>query len=359
MNFMKHTTIRNSNSREPKSAGGVTLKQVAAHAGVSYGSASVVLNGTRSSAIVGEEARSRIMAAAAELGYRKNGAAQAIKRGRFGSVSLLMTARFDRSVIASGMMDGVYDCLERHNLHLSIVRLQDELLTSEEFIPTILEQSVSDGLIVSYETLIPPRLIELIQRFRIPAVWVNSKQSFDSVYPDDTDGGWRAAKHLLDLGHSHIGYTVNSSTHHSVAARWAGYEKAMRDAHLPTHLYQDPADGPDWIEYWCEVLRREDRPTAVIAYNEMLAHPVIQAAIMCGINVPHDLSVVTFHHEPAGIFGVELSTWLIPFRKIGDIAAEMLVQKIQHPEEVLANRILSFDFHEGKTCAPPSQSKSL
>ena len=71
-----------------------------------------------------------------------------------------------------------------------------------------------------------------------------------------------------------------------------------------------------------------------------------------GINVPGDLSVVTFQDEIVSNLGLPITTRLIPVYEVGLIAAEMIIEKIGDPGCVLPSRAVKFDLGEGQTCAP-------
>lgn len=75
----------------------ITMKDVARCAGVHHSSVLVVLNGSRSTAGISSITRQRILDAAEELGYRRNGSAHTIRTGRFGSAALLLSPKRSHS----------------------------------------------------------------------------------------------------------------------------------------------------------------------------------------------------------------------------------------------------------------------
>ena len=66
--------------------------------------------------------------------------------------------------------------------------------------PRLLTEACSDGLLIDYTHAIPPALLALIERHRIPAVWINSRQPLDCVRPDDEAAGYDATRRLLERG---------------------------------------------------------------------------------------------------------------------------------------------------------------
>ena len=169
----------------------VTIRQIAARTGLSPITVSRVL-GDKSDKHR-PETRERVLRAAEELGYRINTAARAISTGRFGSVALLMSTEGSFSYLPGPLMDGIQEVLEEQDLHLTVARLSDEKLTDAEYVPQILREWTADGVLINYHFHIPGRLIELVRRYNVPSIWINSKQECNSVHPDDFGAGRRAA----------------------------------------------------------------------------------------------------------------------------------------------------------------------
>jgi DNA-binding LacI/PurR family transcriptional regulator len=101
-------------------------------------------------------------------------------------------------------------------------------------------------------------MIELIQRYQIPSVWLNAKLESDCVYPDDFEAAGQACKYLLQMGHRRIAYVdYMSSGHYSTADRRNGYLRAMRSARLKPQIFSNARERPqtEWLDLSCEWLR--------------------------------------------------------------------------------------------------------
>jgi DNA-binding LacI/PurR family transcriptional regulator len=200
----------------------VTVKDVAARAGVGHPSVSVVLNGAKSGMHVAPATRQRILEAAAELDYRPNTSARAMKTGRFGCIGLLTSTEPRRYGVQAELQHGIHDELATHDLNLMLVQAPDASLTDEAVVPRLLREWMVDGLLIGYNVCVPPQMAEIIHRHHIPSVWLNAEQEFDSVRPDDEGGTYAATQHLLQLGHRRIAYvSIARPIHYSVAARSA------------------------------------------------------------------------------------------------------------------------------------------
>ena len=331
----------------------VTLKQIAACAGVSPPAVSNILNAKAH--LYRPETRARVLQAAREMGYRANAAARATATGRFDSIALLLSTVPHRSSLFSGLVEGIHDGLAERDLHLTLARLPDEKLADRGYVPKILKQCLADGLLINYFDQIPPALVELVDAHRVPAVWINSRQEANCICPDDEDAARRATERLLGMGHRRVAFVnYSGDTHYSAAARYAGYAGAMRGAGLTPHSAREVIPRCDRIaaaSRWLGVDAAE-RPTAVVAYSGTSAWPIREAAMAMSLSVPADLSLITFEDHPADEVGVRLDTMLVPEAAMGRAAVEMLLERIEHPDRPLPSRSLPFDFAPGDTATP-------
>ncbi|MEM1213149.1 MAG: LacI family DNA-binding transcriptional regulator [Planctomycetota bacterium] len=303
---------------------------------------------------------------AEQMGYRPNASARAIRQGSFNALTLLMSTDPSRSELPKGMFYGIQAAASGHGLavHLNIV--DDAQLESESFVPDALRQWHSDGLLVNYHKDPPERLYELIQKYEVPAVWLNLDADSDCVRPDDFAVGQAAARQMIDLGHRrvwYVGYSYKRDDfHYSEIDRRDGYIAAMRDAGLQPRavdIYDRELGGLEWrLERWREVFDTPDAPTAVIAYGAIGLTVVLDAAARRGVRVPDDLSISTFSGSPIFHAG-PVSTWLVPDYEVGRRGVEMLIRKITHPNEANHSTKIEFSIsEEGSSVDRPSRPDS-
>ena len=333
----------------------VTLKRIAEYTGLSKPTISQVLNNRGD--LYRPETRAQVLKAAAELGYRPNGAARAVQDGRFGCVTLLSSVIPDRSFIPPQLLNSIYNALEASGLHMTFAQLPDTELTDTGFVPKLLRQWMSDGLIINYLHDIPARMLELIRQHRIPSVWTNAKLEKDVVYPDDLAGGRAATEHLLKLGHKRIAYIHHSdSRHYSAIDRRAGYESAMAEAGLePAFVAAGRVlTAAERVAKGRTLLRGRGRPTACVTYGIRDALPLVRAAERAGLVLSRDLSVVTFNSEAALDVDLAIGTMVIPHGAIGEQAVAMLVSKLDDPTATHAPVPVPFVMAPGDTAAPPN-----
>lgn len=349
----------------------VTIKEIARKTGLSIPTVGNILG--RSGSLYSADTRQRVLSAAAELGYKPNSSARAIRNGRFGCAALVLSRSRVHSYIPPHLLDGLDDELSAHNMHLTVSRLSDEQLTASDFIPKVLREHFADGMIVLYTHEIPAPMLELIRSHRTPAVWVNAKLDGDCVYPDDVNAAKLATEELIKLGHRRIAFVHlitrgdltgafeenRSRFHYSDADRANGYAAAMLDARLtPRVIFHDRFIAEsDQLIVCRELLASADRPTAVLAYSEGEGEAAIGAALSLGLNVPRDLSVVVFAAGSSYFVGHHLSVVAIPTNEMGRRAVRMLLEKLKQPDVLCPPQSIKYGLGaDGATIAPPPQT---
>ncbi len=338
-----------------KHSGPITLKQIAEYAGVSVSTVSHIM-GSRAD-LYTESTQKKVTNIAHKLGYRPNAFARAVRSGKFGSISLLLSSNPAHSNISPPLISGIHDALEKNDFHMSLAMLPDNKLINKDFVPRILREWMSDGLIIAYYHAIPKQFKTLLENHNIPSVWVNSVQSEDCINADDLSAGQQATEYLLKLGHKKIAfvdYTVPLPRgENNMEKRYHGYVAAMQSAgltarHIGGKIHTPRAMRIEKSRKW---LSRSDRPTAVICLAASSALPVIDAALINGLSIPEDLSIITFGSEPLTSTGFHITSMQIPFYNMGQKTVNMLLRKLSKPDIIQPPEIIPFIFDQGNTCS--------
>jgi LacI family transcriptional regulator len=255
--------------------------------------------------------------------------------------------------------------LHKHDLHLTMSEAPDSALSDAGFLPKAVRELSADGILINMAGHMPSAFLETVQSLDIPAVWINSKQSHDAVYPDDFFAARELTQHLLGMGHRHIIYAAprtrkSAYTHYSENDRRAGYEAAMRAARLKAKSvaigsmpHHSLTNAPDARQENARKVLEELSPTAVIAYEIETALPVYHAARDLGWYVPQQLSIATFHSDQERFSGIGITTMCNMAWNWGGAAAQMLVERIKNPQQPVPARPLRPWLEVGRTCAPP------
>lgn len=334
-------------------SGRATAHDVASGAGVAVDTVWQILGGRgeRYSAAT----RARVSQIAQHLGYQRNAGAVAISTGRFRCLAMVTSTAGHRSVWDAALYDGIERRLSRDGYHLAMACLADEQLRGDSSLARFLGERNADGLILNYVYEIPPEVEDAIARHRHAAVWVNRKLPSRCVHPDDLAAGRSATQALIELGHRRIAYLSSHPTsHYSDADRAAGHTHAMSAAGLMPQVLMSP-DAPGerdaWMARMRDLLQRPDRPTALVCYGPFAAYPVLRVAHDLGLVVPRDLSISTFSSYIAHDAGPALTTWLIPYRTMGEAVADLALNAVAGlPTPALA---IPFAGVTGATSAPP------
>ena len=309
--------------------------------------------------LVSDELRTKVLQTARELGYRPNTGARSMRTGRFESVVLVQSTERVASPMPEALIVGIDEVLAAVDVSLVLARLPDDQLVSDAFVPKVARELLADGLLINYDTNLPHRLVELIADHHLPAVWINSRQAETSVRPDDLRAGDDATRCLIEHGHSRILYVdffVEHHTwiHYSRKDRLAGYRTAMSRAGLK-QLEALPEQHVDPSAYAKHSLERF-KPTAIIGYGDVETSACMLAALRAGMDIPRDLSCVTFSASPY-FCGMEIATWLVPQLEMGRTVARQVLAAMRDRSVPQESVILPFTPHLGASIAAPPRSR--
>jgi LacI family transcriptional regulator len=353
---------REPRAAPPRAAPHPTIATLAAHLGLSRATVTHVLNGRATEMRIRPDTQRRVLEVAEELGYRANASARAVRAGRFGNIALIQSLY--GHYLPNQLLHGLTRAIADKDLHLVLTEVREAVFHEESYLPHTMRDLSADGLLINRNFGPAPPYLERIHRLRIPAVFLNIKQEFDCVHPDDQRGGQMAAEYLLHLGHERIAYVDTDepgNRHYSKVDRRAGYEQAMRSAGKTSRVHLLPlewqvADRPSLdarVESARELLTRADRPTAIVAYELAEAMAFVRAAYALHLRIPEDLSILPFHHCWEPRYFLPMQTVSNVMEEVGKQAVEMLLVKIESPETPLPARVVPMTMLDGATCMPP------
>jgi DNA-binding LacI/PurR family transcriptional regulator len=340
----------------------VTVSTIAKHVGLSRQTVAFVL-GDRPHKFRAET-RERVFAAAAELGYRRNAASVAMSKGRYNAIGLLQSATASLGMTHANFFAATMEQVRAANMHMSLGQVDDATLTDESAMLELMNAWAVDGLMISYVANYPGRLVEILRRYRLPAIWTNVRRDLDAVYADDYAGARAATELLLKQGHRAVAFVRHyDSEHYSSHDRWAGYCEAMRSAGLePRRIGTDlgsivfaSADAHTLrLAQIRQFLQAPDCPSAVVIDDELTAQLIVHACGMLGLGLGTDLSVVNISRDLASILGQVVTTAVVPTGDLGHAAVPLLLQKIESRETDLPSVVVPYRFvHADATCRAP------
>ncbi len=343
----------------------ITLKQVADKAGLSLPTVSHVLGGRAAS--YSPHTRQRVIEAATELGYRANTAARATRTGRVGSIDLWLSTVEGTSRLSSPLIAGIHDALVTRDMQLTVSRIPQDRIEDDTYLPHVLRQHSAEGVLINYTHNVPERFPAMLERHRIPAIWINIKRNNDCVYPNEIAGYVQATQYLLQLGHRRIAFLLlHRSGHFSETDRATGYQQAMLQAglqpqvvHLGCRIGGDYERHPledDRVEKAIAWLQCPDRPTGVICYSASEVAVLMLAAGRLGLRIPEDLSLIGLYDISLNAIGIPATTLILPNQDMGRLAVERLFTKMRHPSKPVPPATIDLQLVKGRTTGPVSSS---
>lgn len=313
----------------------VTIKHVAADAGVSLQTVSRVINNEPN---VRPEMKDRVQEAIDRLGYIPSIAAQRMS----GSRSYLILALNDRErTIADWrarqgsdwvdqmLLGGMLKCAEYgYRMIVELVDTHNDHVKRE--LNAALVALQPDGVILTPPHSDNPLITGLLQERRIPFARIGSLGNGGGIplVMGDEGAAQSATRHLIALGHTRIGFISGSPEYALSGWREQGWRAVMADAGLPADDLCAAGDfsyasGTAAAQ---QLLGLPRRATAIIASNDQMALAAMDAGRTRGMNVPDDLSVISFDNTPLAIFSQPPMTAIDqPIAETVARAAELLI----------------------------------
>jgi LacI family transcriptional regulator len=339
----------------------LTLRDIAEATGFSVPTVCNVL-GSRGNAY-NERTRKRITDAARRLKYRPNALARGVRRGRFGAIGLLVSMSRGGDLLPPRLQRGIARSLDGRDNHLVTFWAKDRDFADASSFPKMLRQHMVDGVLVNYHYDVPERIQEQVRGSGVPVVWINSRFETDCIYPDESDAARTATAELIRLGHEKIAYVEWShgaedlAGHFSIPDRFDGYLQGMKEAGLePDARWRGRGPATARMRRAAEWLSPPDRPTALLVTNPRHAAQILAVATLrLGLDVPGDLSVVTFGptHASFNFGGPEPASMRLAWDELGREAARMLLGRIERPDLPAANRTVRRCLYPGEALAGP------
>jgi LacI family transcriptional regulator len=319
----------------------ITRTDVARRARVSVATVSyVVNNGPRP---VAESTKKRVLRVIQTLGYRPSGVARSLRLQSTRTIGLLVpdTANPFFAALAKGVDETVF----AHGYSLLLCHSDYIAAREQAYVELLLAREV-DGVLYVQGTPDAAGLHRLL-RCGVPTVAVDREipdAALDRVIADNFGGSVQATQYLIGLGHRRIGCIARHVPLSNAAERIRGYRTALTGAGLPvTPAYLVPG-GPGYEEgrrAMTELLGLSPRPTAVLAYPDVVAIGAIRAAHDAGLRVPEDVSVVGFDDIPVAAFiRPRLTTVAVGIGEMGQRAVEVLLDKVRGEAEGRPSRRL-------------------
>ncbi|MGB0844012.1 MAG: LacI family DNA-binding transcriptional regulator [Alphaproteobacteria bacterium] len=330
------------------------IVEVAERAGVSIATVSRALSKPD---VVREATRLKIEIAASELGYIPNSMASGLHQKFSGTVGLIVPT-IDNAIFAE-MINAFTDQLRKHDRNLLIATHNYDLSHETSIIRSLLERRIDGIVLVGLDHEQTP--MNMLAGRNIPVVQIWNYKA-DSQLPcigaDNFGAGACIATHLIELGHTDIGFVFpDLASNDRARDRLNGAKYALQKSGIKpkeNHFYTCPYNIGAAKEL-AKTAFLQDLPTAIICGNDVIAQGIMLGFQALGIKVPKDVSIAGIgDFSVAAYLEPSLTTARLPAKRIGRLAADQIVHmcdtgNVPDPK----NQVVEFTFLKRESTAEP------
>lgn len=329
------------------------LQDVARHAGVSVGTVSNVVNGRTER--MGAEILHKVQAAIEELGYQPNRAARFLKTGHTPLLGFLVPSM---GTPIWGWLAREVELIAQNEFGYRVLAGNTDRDPKLElaFLEDLLSHGIRGVIIVS-PLLDINRLKELVKRGLVAVIHdqrrlPENKLDVDYVTISHIEAITMAVRHLVENGHKKLAFVTASGKSVSRLDKIRGFLDAARAAGLADSAeiiegqssarYGDdemPILGRTLAE---QIAARKDRPTGIVALNDMLAMGLLFGFQRCGLRVPQDISVIGMDDLMlSGFVSPGITSIRPPFTDMARRMVSRIVSRLGAPDEATQEHIFS------------------
>jgi len=335
----------------------VTIKDVAKKANVSPSTVSRVIS---DSPRISEETKRNVRRVMKELGYHLNYNARVLAQQKTRTIGIVMKKSASDSLhdpFFPEVLRGISAYCNKEDYSITLTTGESEEEIFDDVVNMVRGKRV-DGMIVTYskrDDKVIPYLIES----EIPFVLVGSPSDLlDKIIYVDNDNvraGMDATNYLINLGHKRVGYIGGDLNYEVSVARFKGYQDALLENKLPFN--EEYAVNPSRTVNMAEIIDRfmnlDEPPTSLVVTDDLVAMQVLQVCNKKGIQVPDDLSIISFNNAHiAQISSPALTSVDTQVYQLGHEAARNLVEEIHEPADYKKSIIIPTTIKKRESCKP-------
>lgn len=322
----------------------VTIKEVAATSGVSIATVSQILNGNAEK--FSPKTVEKVMNAKNSLDYQPDYFAQRMVMKKSKTIGVMIpdiTNPFF-SLLLKGIEKVVYG-------QKYIVMLCDadfSVQKESEYLQELIRRGV-DGFIIASSTVSNQTLKEQLSKNQIPYIVLDQKKSeggSDEISTDDFTGGVVAANYLRELGHEKVAVIGPQDAPSNIQTRIEGFKTVY-----PEFLFvNQPLTREGGKQAAEQIIPSE--VSAIFALNDEIALGLMYQLKHLGKVIPDDYSIVGYDNSPMSEYVTPtLTTVSQPIFELGQIAAELLLERIRDPKQAWARKVLPVELIKRNTTA--------
>ncbi len=319
----------------------VTMSDIAKDLDLSVVTVSKVL---RNQGNISAATRKRVLQRAKELNYRTNWIARSLVTGRTFTIGLLLPDI--RHAFFAEIAKAVSESVRPHGYHVIISYFEEDPKLEVTEAESLVARRVDGLILASAQSKDNCGLFKHLREHKVPFVLVDrpvagAKASFVGV--DNETIGKLATEHLIAQGCKRIAH-LRGPGEGIAAARMAGYTKTLAKHSMvtpPGYVVQASYQGDQGYRAMQNLLQIKPIPDGIFCYNDPVAIGAMKAIFQAGLAVPGDIAIVgagNVHYSD--LLAVPLTTIDQGASKIGNQAAELLIQQITSDCEVAPTKVL-------------------
>lgn len=257
------------------------------------------------------------------------------------------------SEVLRGISEGAYD--KHYGIQLTTGITEDEIYHE---VVQMVQGGRVDGIILLYSK-IKDEVVDYLLEKDFPFVIVGKPyehaERITHVDNDNVEAAKQATEYLLELGHERIGFIGGNEKLMVTVTRLEGYQQALKNAGLPVReeyiIHEDflVSGGKQAI---LKLMSLAEPPTALLVTDDLMALGVLQSLHLFGMEVPRDLSLVSFNNALISrLSNPSLTSVDIGIFDLGMEAVKQLVAKIKNNREPVKRVIIPHQLIKRSSCA--------
>lgn len=313
-----------------------SLKEMAEQLGVSIATVSRAL---RNSHEVGDEMKTRVQELAKKLNYRPNPFAQSLRQHKPKVIGVVVPNLVTHYYAA--VLDGIEDYATKEGYAVVAANSHEDHIREEKAIDNFVSMYVEGIIACLAQDTVDYSHFTDINKMGIPLVFFARTclpEIFSSVVSNGDEAALQATRHLINTGSKRIAF-IGGPTHlDMVKRRKHGYLEALRERNINIDrsiVINGNIDYESARNATLELLKRDDRPDAILAFNDIITYAAFDAIKTLGLQIPKDVAIIGFTEAESSAFVTpKLSVIMDQAHQTGERACELLLRNIRGDKKI-------------------------
>ena len=314
----------------------VSLKDLADQLGVSIATVSRAL---RNSHEVGAEMRAKVQDLAKKMNYRPNPFAQSLRSEAPRVIGVIVPNLVTHFYAA--VLDGIEDYASQLGYSVISANSHESHIREEKAVDNLFSMHVEGIISCLAQDTVDYSHYEELYKLGIPVVFFARTclpEKFSQVVANGDTAAQEATQHLIDGGGTRVAFIGGPNHLDAVKRRKHGYLEALRENKIPIDRDLVVCDRIDFDvarNHTIELLKRPDRPDAILAFNDIITYAAFDAIKSVGLRIPQDVSIIGFTEGDSAAFVTpKLSAIMDQAHEQGQRAAQLLMKAIKGDRNV-------------------------